>query len=196
VEVDMKNVIVIEFVSADGVTQDPDGAEGTDFGGWCFRYGPELVSSNPFRLDDELDTGALLLGRKTWEHFTQIWPSRSDEFSTKLNAMPKLVASRSLDQVDAWSNSTLVRGDLADEVTKRKEAQDVIVMGSASVVRTLMDHDLVDEYRLVVFPTVLGQGTRLFGDTEPIDLDLASAEQFGPTLRLVYRRAVSTTEES
>jgi dihydrofolate reductase len=193
-EVDMSDVIVVAFVSADGVTEDPDGVEGTDFGGWLFRYGPELVSSDPFRLDDELDTGALLLGRKTWEQFTQIWPSRSDEFSTKLNAMPKLVASRSLDRVDAWSNSTLVQGDLVDEVAKRKEAQDVVVMGSASVVRTLMDHGLVDEYRLVVFPTVLGQGTRLFGDTGPLDLDLASAEQLGPTLRLVYRPTAATTE--
>jgi dihydrofolate reductase len=185
----MSDVIVVEFVSADGVTQDPDGAEGTDWGGWFFRFGPELVSSNPFRLGDELETGALLLGRKTWEHFVQVWPSRSDEFSAKLNAMPKLVASRSLEQVDAWSNSALVRGDLVDEVSKRKQVQDVVVMGSASVVRTLMEHDLVDEYRLVVFPTVLGQGTRLFGDTGPIDLDLATAEQVGPTVRLVYRRA-------
>jgi dihydrofolate reductase len=192
----MSDVIVVEFVSADGVMQDPDGAEGTDRGGWFFRYGPELVASNPFQLSDELETGALLLGRTTWEHFAQIWPSRSDEFSAKLNAMPKLVASRSRAQVDAWSNSTLVRGDLVDEVAKRKDAQDVVVMGSTSVVRTLMEHDLVDEYRLIVFPTVLGQGTRLFGDTGPIDLDLETAERVGPTLRLVYRRADTTKEES
>src|SRR6266508_6863344 len=139
----MSDVIVVEFVSADGVVQDPDGAEGTEWGGWFFRYGPAPVSNDPFRLGEELDTGALLLGRKTWEFFAQLWPSRSDEFAAKLNAMTKLVASRSLEQVDAWSNSTLVSGDLADEVSKRKKTQDVVVMGSASVVRTLMDHDLV-----------------------------------------------------
>jgi dihydrofolate reductase len=136
-----------------------------------------------------LDTGALLLGRATWQHFTTIWPSRTDEFSTRMNRILKLVASRSLDRVDGWENSTLVRGDLVEEVVRRKAVQDVIVMGSRSVVQTLMAHDLVDEYRLHVFPTVLGEGRRLFdAHIAPVELELAVAERVGPTVFMVYRR--------
>lgn len=186
----MSDVIVIEFVTVDGVMQDPDGAEGTEIGGWAFSYGPEPLTGDKFRLGEVLDTGALLLGRRTWEHFAQLWPSRSDGFSDKMNNMPKLVASRSLGRVDAWQNSTLLEGDLLDEVTSRKATQDIVATGSAGVVRTLMEHDLVDEYRLLVFPTVVGQGTRLFGEgTAPIGLELRSVEPADPTVLLVYRRA-------
>lgn len=158
----MSRVIVIEFVSLDGVTHDPDGRDGSAQGGWAFRYGPEVVTSDPFRLSEVLDTGALLLGRHTWQLFAKIWPGRDDPFSAKMNAMPKLVASRSLDSAADWQNSTVLRGDLAAEVRARKQAQDIVVMGSASVTRALMSSDLVDEYRLLVFPLVLGEGTRLF----------------------------------
>jgi dihydrofolate reductase len=186
----MGKVIVIQFASLDGVTHDPDGNDGSAQGGWAFRYGPEPVTGDPFRLGRLLDTGALLLGRRTWEFFAKIWPGRGDEFSAKLNAMPKLVASRSLVDADAWHNSTVLQGDPAAQVAEQKGAHDIVVMGSASVVRTLMAHNLVDEYRLLVFPLVLGQGTRLFPDgTAPVNLALVSAQAVGPAVRLIYTRA-------
>jgi dihydrofolate reductase len=185
----MGRVIVIEFVTLDGVVQDPDGSEGSAQGGWVFRYGPEAVADDPFRLGEVLDTGAMLLGRRTWELFTKIWPGRSDEFSAKINAMPKLVASRSMAGADEWQNSTVVEGDLATAVRERKQAQDIVVTGSVSVVRTLLAQDLVDEYRLIVFPLVLGSGSRLFPDGSiPIDLALVSVQAVDPTVRLIYAR--------
>jgi dihydrofolate reductase len=186
----MGRVIVIEFITIDGVTHDPDGRGGSAYGGWAFRYGPEAVAGDPFRLGEVLDTGALLLGRRTWQLFTRIWPSRDDEFSGKMNAIPKLVASRSLDKADEWQNSAVLRGDLLAEAAERRQAQDLVVMGSASVARTLMEHDLVDEYRLLVFPLVIGQGTRLFPDgARTADLHLVSAETAGAAVLLVYSRA-------
>jgi dihydrofolate reductase len=185
----MSRVIVIEFMSLDGVTQDPDGREGWAQGGWAFRYGPEPVAGDKFGLEEVLDTGAMLLGRRTWQLFASFWPGRDDWFSAKMNAMPKLVASRSLEQAVGWQNSTVLQGDLVTEVGKRKQAQDIMVTGSASVVRTLMADDLVDEYRLVVFPLVLGTGTRLFPDgTGPANLALRSMQTKGPAVRLVYSR--------
>jgi dihydrofolate reductase len=185
----MNRVIVIEFMSLDGVIQDPDGNEGFRHGGWAFRYGPEPVTGDPFALSELLGTGALLLGRRTWEMFAKIWPGRDDPFSAQLNAMPKLVVSRSLEQAADWKNSAVVQGGLAAAVQERKRAQDILVMGSASVVRTLMASDLVDEYRLMVFPLVLGEGTRLFPDgTAPVNLALASAQATGPAVKLIYTR--------
>ena len=185
----MGKVIVIEFVTLDGVIGDPDGNDGSAYGGWAFRYGPEPVSGDPFRLGGLLDTGTVLLGRLTWQMFSGIWPGRDDPFSAKMNAVPKLVASRSLAGTAAWQNSAVLRGDLAAEVKTRSQQQDIIVMGSASVVRTLAADDLVGEYRLMVFPVVLGEGTRLFpGGTAPAHLALTSAQTVGPAVRLVYSR--------
>jgi dihydrofolate reductase len=187
--VTVRRVIVIEFVSLDGVMHDPDGSEGSRQGGWAFRYGPEAVAGDKFGLGEVLDTGAMLLGRRTWQLFAKIWPGRDDEFSAKMNAMPKLVVSRSLQQADGWQNSTVLPGDLAAEVQKRRQAHDIIVTGSVSVVRTLIAHDLVGEYRLLVFPLVLGAGTRLFPDgTPPVNLTLVSAQTAGPAVRLIYTR--------
>ena len=185
----MSRVIVIEFMSLDGVMQDPDGSEGFRQGGWAFRYGPEAVAGDKFGLGEVLDTGTMLLGRRTWQLFSKIWPDRDDEFSAKMNAMPKLVVSRSLERATEWQNSTVLEGNVVAEVRERKRAHDIIVTGSTSVVRTLMAHDLVDEYRLIVFPIVLGAGARLFPDgTSPIDLNLVSAQTAGPAVRLVYTR--------
>jgi dihydrofolate reductase len=183
----MGQVIVIEFVTIDGVMHDPDGRAGSAHGGWVFRYGPQAVAGDRFRLGEVLDTGALLLGRRTWQLFAGIWPSREDDFSRKMNAIPKLVASRTLEKAGEWQNSVVLAGDLLDEVRARKQAQDLVVMGSASVARALMEHGVVDEYRLLVFPLVIGEGTRLFpGGTAPIDMRLVSAEASGAAVLLVY----------
>ena len=189
----MSRVIVIEFVSLDGVTQDPDGSDGTSQGGWLFRYGPQAVAGDRFKIGEILEGGTLLLGRRTWQMFAKIWPGRDDPFSARMNATSKLVASRSLDRATEWQNSAVLEGDLVAAVRERKQAHDVVVMGSASIVRTLMANDLVDEYRLLVFPMVLGTGERLFADgTAPIDLTLPSAEVADPGVRLVYTRSRPT----
>ncbi|HEY1822375.1 MAG TPA: dihydrofolate reductase family protein [Trebonia sp.] len=187
----MSRVIVIEFVSLDGVMHDPDGSGGSRQGGWAFRYGPEVVAGDKFALGGVLDSGAMLLGRRTWQLFAKIWPGRDDPFAAKLNAMPKLVASRSLENADEWQNSTVLQGDLVTEVGKRKQGQDLVITGSASVVHTLMAHDLVDEYRLLAFPLILGEGSRLFPDgAQAASLTLVSAQVVGPAVRLVYTRPV------
>jgi dihydrofolate reductase len=187
----MSRIIVIEFVTLDGIVSDPDGSAGTSGGGWAFRHGPDAVAGDKFKLGTRLDTGALLLGRRTWQLFARIWPGRTDEFATRLNAAPKWVASRTLTDVDAWQNSQVIVGELTDEVRRLRAERDVIVIGSIDVAHTLMEHDLVDEYRLLVFPTVLGAGQRLFADPAgEDDLRLVSAEQNGAAVLLRYERAV------
>ncbi|MGW4484949.1 dihydrofolate reductase family protein [Amycolatopsis sp. NPDC004368] len=183
----MGDLIVIEFVTLDGVVEDPDGSGGTPTGGWAFRHGPEAVAGDKFELGPLLDTGVMLFGRTTWELFGKIWSNRTDPFSAKLNAIPKLVASQTLTSTDAWRNSSLLKGDVADEVRRRKAEQDVIVTGSLSLVHAL--GDLVDEYRLMVFPTVAGSGRRLFPEQEARDLRLTSVEQKGAAALLRYRQA-------
>ena len=186
----MNRIIVIEFITLDGVVEDPDGSAGSSGGGWAFRYGPEAVAGDKFKLGSRLDTGALLFGRGTWQLFAKIWPERSDEFSTKLNTAPKWVASRTLTDVSAWGNSHVIGGELTSEVQRLRRERDLIVIGSTSVVRTLMERDLVDEYRLLIFPTVLGNGRRLFdGPAGVPDLQLTSAEQNGAAALLRYERA-------
>ncbi len=173
----MGRVIVIEFVTLDGVVQDPDGADGTPYGGWAFRHGPQAVAGDKFGLGELMDTGALLLGRRTWEKFAALWPARDDPFSLRMNAMTKLVASRTLSDASAWANSRVLAGDLADEVAAA--AQDLVVAGSIGVARTLMARGLVDEYRLLVFPPVAGAGERLWEAAPPAELRLAAVEAGG-----------------
>jgi dihydrofolate reductase len=186
----MGKVIVIQFVTLDGVTQDPDGSEGSEHGGWAFRFGPQAVAGDKFKLGALFQSGALLLGRKTWELFAGMWPKRSDEFSRNMNAIPKFVASHTLKDVGAWSNSTVLSGDLVDEVRRRKDVGDLIVVGSDSIVRQLSEHDLVDEYRMLVFPIVLGAGRRLFPEgTKPADFETLSVEQSGAASLIRLERA-------
>jgi dihydrofolate reductase len=154
------SVIVIEFVTLDGIMSDPDGSDGTPAGGWAFRHGPGTVAGDKFALGRTLDEGVLLLGRSTWQLFSRLWPGRDDPFSERMNAAPKLVASRTLTDTSAWTNSRVIDGDLRQAV--KREQRDVIVIGSLSVVHTLMAGDLIDEYRLLTFPTILGTGERLF----------------------------------
>jgi len=189
----MGRVIVIEFVSLDWIMQDPDGREGTPLGGWAFRYGPEAVAGDMFGLGEVLRTGTMLLGRRTWEMFAVIWPGRHDEFSDAMNAIPKLVASRTLEAADKWRNSAVLEGGLVAAVKERRQAQDIIVAGSASIVWALAAHDLVDEYRLLVFPLVLGTGQRVFPDGGPTaELALVAAETSGAAARLTYTRAAGS----
>ncbi|SOD86032.1 dihydrofolate reductase family protein [Streptomyces sp. Ag109_G2-15] len=181
------SVIVIEFITLDGVVSDPDGSAGTPYGGWAFRHGPEAVAGDKFRLGGVLDEGVMLLGRTTWELFARLWPGRDDPFAARLNAVPKLVASRTAPDVSAWSHSRLLEGDLPEAV--RAERRDVIVTGSLAVVHALRAADLVDEYRLMTFPVVLGEGRRLFpAGGPPADLECLSAERVGAAVLTRYGR--------
>lgn len=184
------SVIVIEFVTLDGVASDPDGSAGTPLGGWVCRHGPEAVAGDKFRLGRTLDKGVLLLGRATWQLFSRLWPTRDDPFAARMNAVPKLVASRTLTHSDTpvWANSQLFEGDPVDAV--KRERRDVVVTGSLSVVDRLMAADLVDEYRLLTFPTVLGTGRRLFpADGPHTGWECRAAEQAGAAVLTRYRRA-------
>jgi len=181
------SVIVIEFITLDGIVTDPGGSGGTPAGGWAFRHGREAVAGDMFRLGSVLDEGVLLLGRKTWELFSRIWPGRDDPFSARMNAVPKLVATRTLTGASAWANSQLTDGDIIDAV--KRERRDVLIMGSLSIVHTLMASDLIDEYRLLTFPAILGTGERLFPAGTPADLELLSAGQAGAAVLARYRRA-------
>ena len=182
------SVIVIQFITLDGVVSDPDGSGGTPAGGWAFRHGPETVAGDKFRLGETLDNGVMLLGRTTWQLFSKLWPGRDSPFAARMNAVPKLVATATLGDTSAWANSRVLDGDLADAV--RREPRDVIITGSLSIVRTLMAQDLIDEYRLLTFPTILGSGERLFpADGRPSYLENLSAEQAGAAVLTRYRRA-------
>jgi dihydrofolate reductase len=158
-------IVVTEFVSLDGVMEDPGGAENFKHGGWSFEIA-RGEEGDKFKLDEAFASEALLLGRVTYEGFAEAWPSREGEFADKFNNMPKYVVSSTLDTPE-WNNSTVLKGDVADEVRKLKQEQDgdIVVHGSARLVQTLVEHDLVDEFRLMVYPVVLGSGKRLFGDT-------------------------------
>jgi len=158
-------IVVTEFVSLDGVLEDPGGAEDFRHGGWSFEVsrGDE---GDKFKLDETMASAALLLGRKTYEGFAAAWPSREGEFADKFNTMPKYVVSSTLQNPD-WDNTTVLSGNVADEVGKLKQEQDgeIVIHGSAQLVTELLEHDLVDELRLMVFPVMLGSGKRLFGET-------------------------------
>jgi dihydrofolate reductase len=161
----MGRIVVTEFVSLDGVMEDPGGAENFKYGGWSFEFarGDE---GEKFKLDEALEADALLLGRVTYEGFAEAWPTRTGEFADKFNSMPKYVVSSTLKEPE-WTNSTVLEGDVVEAVSNLKQEidGDVVVHGSAQLVQTLLEHDLVDELRLMVFPVVLGSGKRLFGDT-------------------------------
>jgi dihydrofolate reductase len=184
--VDKNKVIVIQFVTLDGIVEDPDGSGGTPGGGWAFRSGPRRVSADDFRLGSILDTGVLLMGRRTWDVFSRRWPNRSDSYADMMNRVPKVVVSRSAPALDAWSNSSLLEGELLAGAAALTREQDVVVMGSTSVVHALAAADAVDEYRLLVMPTALGAGERLFA--EPVDLHLTSVETVGEAVLARYDR--------
>ena len=190
----MGKVVVTEFVSLDGVMEDPGGAEEYEHGGWTFKF-DRGAEGNKFKLDEVLAADAQLLGRRTYEGFAKAWPSIKDEvgFADKMNSMPKFVVSKTLRAAE-WNNSTVLDGDLAEEVGKLKErfAGNILVAGSAQLVQGLLRHDLVDELRLMIFPVALGTGKRLFEDgADPRTFDLVETAQMGAVAALVLRRAAS-----
>jgi dihydrofolate reductase len=164
-EEDMGRIVVTEFLSLDGVMEDPGGAEDFKHGGWSLEIsrGDE---GDRFKLDETMASDALLLGRVTYEGFAKAWPSREGEFADRFNSMPKYVVSSTLNDPE-WNNTTVLEGDLADEVAKLKDQYDgdIVVHGGAQLMQELLEKDLVDELRLMVFPVVLGSGKRLFGET-------------------------------
>jgi dihydrofolate reductase len=185
-------IVVTEFISLDGVMEDPGGAEGFKHSGWSFEIdrGDE---GNAFKLDETMASDALLLGRVTYEGFAEAWPSREGEFADKFNSMPKHVVSSTLHDPE-WDNSSVLEGDLAAGVERLKEQYtgDIVVHGSAQLVQALLERDLVDELRLMVFPVVLGTGKRLFGETsdkKPLQLVDSKTVGDGVVILTYGRRA-------
>ena len=191
----MGRIVVTEFVSLDGVMEDPGGAEGSVHAGWTFRF-DRGAEGDQFKLDELVEAEAQLLGRVTYEAFAQAWPTMQDPvgFADKMNGMPKYVVSNTLRDEDAtWENSTVIRGDVLNELRalKGRLQGDLLVAGSATLVQALVEHRLVDELRLMVFPIVLGSGKRLFGEvSEPPTFTLGEVTSFGAGIAiLTYRSA-------
>jgi dihydrofolate reductase len=187
----MGQIVVTEFISVDGVIEDPGGAEDFKHSGWSFEFS-RGEEGDQFKLDETMASDALLLGRVTYEGFADAWPSREGEFADKFNSMPKYVVSSTLGE-PAWTNTTVVDGDLNEAVATVKDRHDgdIVVHGSAQLVQELVDRDLVDELRLMVFPVVLGTGKRLFGETtDKKPLRLVDTRTVGDGVAImVYGRA-------
>jgi dihydrofolate reductase len=187
----MGRIVITEFVSLDGVIEDPGGAEDFQYGGWTFEF-DRGEEGNKFKLDETMQSEALLLGRVTYQGFADAWPSREGEFADKFNTMPKYVVSSTL-RDPSWTNTTVLDGDLVESVSKlkRERGGDIVVHGSGQLAHALLEHDLVDELRLMVFPVVLGSGKRLFGETtDKKRLELVESRSVGDGVAiLVYRPA-------
>jgi dihydrofolate reductase len=186
----MGKVVVSQFISVDGVVEDPGGSEGWERGGWAFQFdrGDE---GNKFKLDEVMAGDALLLGRVTYEGFAEAWPSRTGEFADKFNGMPKYVVSTTL-QDPEWNNTTVISEEIPAAVAKLKQEfeGDILVNGSVQLAQALAEDGLVDEYRFMVFPTVLGDGKHMFGATPAAAaLKLVDAKPAGETFILVYEPA-------
>jgi dihydrofolate reductase len=187
----MGRIVVTEFVSLDGVMEAPGGGEDFEHAGWTFEI-DRGEEGNQFKLEETLGSEALLLGRVTYEGFAAAWPSMKNEFADKFNNMPKYVVSSTLTD-PSWTNSTVLAGDVTEEVPRLRDEidGDVVVHGSATLVQALVEHDLVDELRLMVFPVVLGKGKRLFGETSAKKgLSLTDSKTVGDGVAiLVYGRS-------
>lgn len=176
----MGKLVVTEFVSIDGVFEDPGGAEGYEYGGWTFEYN-RGDDGDKFKLDELLEAEACLFGRVTYEGFAAAWPSREGEFAERLNTDPKYVVSTTLER-PTWGNTTVIATNVPEEIAKLKARTTgvVLVAGSGTLVEALLAHDLVDELRLMVFPTILGRGRRLFPDgIDRLRFGLAEARTVG-----------------
>ena len=187
----MRRIVVTEFMTLDGVMEDPGGAEKFEHGGWAFQFnrGPD---GDKFKTDELFASDSALLGRKTYQEFEKAWSSRTGEFADKMNSMAKYVASTTLKKPE-WNNTTIIKSNIAQEVARLKNTpgQDILVAGSAQLVHTLIENDLVDEFRLMVFPIVLGKGKRLFnGASDKHALQLVKMEPVGSegVITLTYHR--------
>lgn len=171
----MRRVIVSEFVSLDGVMEDPGGSEGSEHGGWTMPYWSD--ESGKIKFDELFASDALLLGRVTYQGFAAAWPSQHDEagFGDRMNNLPKYVVSTTLEKAE-WNNSTVLKGAAIEEITRLKQqpGQDILIGGSAKLIQTLIPHDLIDLYRLLVYPVALGSGKRLFQDGASATLKLTT----------------------
>jgi len=188
----MGRIVVTEFVSLDGVMEDPGGSEHSKHGAWTFKFN-RGEEGNKFKVDEVQNAEVQLLGRVTYEGFAEAWPTRTgDPFSDKFNSMPKYVVSSKLKKAD-WNNSTILKGDVVEEVSKLKEKVrgDILVSGSAKLVQTLIANDLVDQLNLMVFPVILGSGKRLFGETKDLKtLQLAESKTVGDGVAImIYKPA-------
>ena len=187
----MGRIVVTEYMSVDGVVEAPSGTESFERVGWtdAFSRGPE---GDKFKLDETMNSAALLLGRVTYDGFAAVWPHFEGEFADKFNTMPKYVVSSTLADPE-WNNTTVLRGDVVDEVSTLKQRYDgdIVVHGSPQLAQTLIEHDLVDEFRLLVYPVIVGAGKRLFGGTAHTrNLSLVETRTFDDGIHLlVYRPA-------
>ncbi len=185
----MRKLVVTEYVSLDGVMEDPGGAEKFEHGGWTVPYWNDEIAA--FQHDGLFSSDALLLGRVTYEAFAAAWPTMTDagDFGKRMNSLPKFVASRTLKTLE-WNNSRLLEGDVAYAVAslKQQPGQDILVYGSGELVRALMEHDLVDEFQLLVYPVVLGSGKRFFKDGSNMRLKPTLARTFGSGVVLLSYR--------
>jgi dihydrofolate reductase len=176
----MRKVIVSEYVSLDGVIEDPGGAEKFEHGGWTIPYSNDEIAK--FKFDELFASDALLQGRVTYQGFAAAWPSMTDEagFADRMNSLPKYVVSTTLEEPLAWNNSRLIKGNIAEEVARLKQesGQDVLVFGSGTLTQTLLQYNLIDQYNLLVYPVVLGSGKRLFGDRSNVALKLVETKTF------------------
>jgi dihydrofolate reductase len=185
----MRKVVVSMFLSLDGVMEDPGGVEKFEHGGWTIPYWDDEIGK--FKFEELFASDALLLGRVTYQGFAAAWPSQADEagFADRMNSLPKYVVSTTLKELE-WNNSRLIKGNVAEEVSnlKQEPGQDILIAGSGELVRTLMQHDLVDEYRLLVYPVVLGSGKRLFKEGSYTTLKPVETKTFNSgVVLLTYR---------
>jgi len=189
----MGKIVITTNISLDGVVEDPDGQEGFALGGWFGQFGgKDLEGWTKVETDEALGADALLLGRRSDEWFATRWLGRTGEWADKLNSMAKYVVSSSLKEAK-WSNATVIKGDVVGEVSKLKReiSGEILVYASYRLVHTLIEHDLVDELRLVIFPVVLGTGERLFGETsDKKPMRLVKADTIGDGLAFVTYQVV------
>lgn len=189
-----RKIVVTQYVSLDGVMEDPVGMEGSVLGDWTglFTRGPE---GDKFKIDELFASGAVLLGRRTYEAFAAVWPAVKDEtgFADRINSLPKFVVSNTLTEA-GWNNSTIVSGDIVERIRTIKEEPggDILVYGSAELAHALMPHGLIDAYNLMVYPVVLGRGKRLFPDGTKLDLTLAECKPLGSRIVLIRYDAKRT----
>jgi dihydrofolate reductase len=193
----MRKVVASIFVTLDGVVQDPGGAEGFELGGWSFKYSGRSEEELTHAGDLLRASDALLLGRVTYEGFAKAWPSMTGGgwYADRMNALPKYVVSSTLDKAE-WNNSTIIRGDLSEEVAKLKNqaGQNLLVFGSGELVSGLLQQHLLDELRLLVYPVVLGRGKRLFQEGPPVALTVADAMAFSSGVVLLTYHPATTKE--